>query len=279
MARNGLRAVRGAHERLRGYRALVVAGFRRHSAYPLATIAGGITNSVFGLLRASVTTGTVAAAGGALAGYDAATAASYAWITQALIAPINLFQWTDLADRIRTGDVAVDLARPVDVQFGFLAADLGRAAYQLLPRGLPPLLVGALTFGLTMPSGIGPYLGGLLSVLLAIGISFGCRFLVNLSAFWLLDLRGAMTVYVVLSNVLCGLFVPVAWFPGWLHAIAQATPFPSILQTPADLLTGRVAGPAAFDQLGVQALWLIAVLLLGRIVLRRATRRLVVQGG
>jgi ABC-2 type transport system permease protein len=276
MARGKVRETQGA---LRGYRALGVAGFRRHSAYPLATIAGGITNSVFGLLRASVTTGTVAAAGGALAGYDAGTAASYAWITQALIAPINLFQWTDLADRIRTGDVAIDLARPVDVQFGFLAADLGRAAYQLLPRGLPPLLVGALTFGLTMPTGIRPYLAGLLSVLLAIGISFGCRFLVNLSSFWLLDIRGAMTVYVVVSNVLCGLFVPVAWFPGWLHGCAQASPFPSMLQIPADLLTGRVRGAAALNDLGVQALWLVAVLVAGRIVLRWATSRLVVQGG
>jgi ABC-2 type transport system permease protein len=264
---------------LRTYRALGRAGFRRYSAYPLATIAGGITNSVFGLLRASVTTGTVAAAGGALAGYTSTSAASYAWVTQALLAPIHLGQWTDLADRIRSGDVAVDLARPVDVQLGYLAADVGRAAYQLLPRGVPPLLVGALTFGLTMPSTFRPYLVGLLSVLMAIGISFGCRFLVNLSAFWLLDIRGAMTVYVVLGNVLGGLFVPVAWFPPWLHAGAEATPFPSMLQTPADLLTGRVLGSAALDRLGVQALWLVAILITGRVVFRRATRRLVLQGG
>ena len=45
--------------------------------------------------------------------------------------------------------------RPAAVQY--LAADLGRAAFVVLPRGLPPLLVGALTFGLAMPATPLPY--------------------------------------------------------------------------------------------------------------------------
>lgn len=264
---------------LRAYRALAQAGFRRYSAYPLATVAGGVTNSVFGLLRASVTTRAVAAAGGVLAGYDASAAASYAWITQALIAPVCLFSWTDLSDRVRTGDVAVDLARPVDVQFGYLAMDFGRAAYQLLPRGLPPLLVGALTFGIVAPSGVQPYLAGLVSLLLAITISFGCRFTVNLTSFWLLDIRGVISVYVLVSNVLCGLYVPVTWFPHWLRTIAHATPFPSMVQTPADILTGRATGSGVLGLLAVQAAWTAGLLLAGRLVLVSASRRLVVQGG
>jgi ABC-2 type transport system permease protein len=264
---------------VRAYLALAGAGLRRYAAYPLATFAGGIANTVFGLLRASVTTGAVAAAGGSLAGYNGTTAASYAWVTQALIAPVNVFTWVDLADRVRTGDIAVDLARPVDVQLSYLAADLGRAAYQVLPRGLPPLLAGAVTFGLMLPTSAWPYLAGLLSVPLAVGISFGCRFVVNLSAFWLLDIRGAMTVYVVMNNILCGLFVPVPWFPHWLGAIARATPFPSMIQVPADLITGRVTGTGAVQVLAIQLAWLIAVLVAGRLVLHRATQRLVVQGG
>ena len=120
-------------------------GFRRWSTYRMATAAGAFTNTVFGFVRAAVVVATVGAAGGALAGYDATAAATYAWLTQALIAPVNVFGWQELALRVRTGDIAVDLSRPVDAQLAFLAADLGRAAFTMIPRGAPPMIAGALT--------------------------------------------------------------------------------------------------------------------------------------
>jgi len=258
---------------------LIGAGFRRYARYRGAMIGGALTNSVFGLLRASILAATISSAGGSLIGYDTAQVVTYAWITQAVIAPVELFTWVDLAVRVRTGDIAVDLARPIDLQLMYGLADLGRAVAVLLPRTLPPLVVGALTFGLALPADPWSYLAGVLSLVLAVGISFCCRFLMNLTAFWLLDIRGMSTVYVTLSNVLSGLYAPVHWFPGWLAALAAATPFPSMVQTPCDLLTGRATGTAAAGLLAVQAGWLLVTLLAGRLVLARGTRTLVVQGG
>ena len=111
--------------------ALAVAGFRRWSAHRAAAVAGAVTNSVFGLLRAAITVAAVGAAGGTIAGYSALGVATYTWLTQALIAPINVGVLGELAERVRTGDIAVDLARPVDVQLSWLATDLGRAAFVL----------------------------------------------------------------------------------------------------------------------------------------------------
>ncbi len=264
---------------MRPYLAFARAGFARYAAYRAATVGGALTNTVFGVVKASITLAAIASAGGELAGYDAQQGATYSWLVQGLIATVALFGWSDLAERIRTGDVAVDLARPIDLQLSWLAADLGRAAYMLLPRGLPPLLVGVLFFGVSLPGGPLAYLLASVSVALAVAVSFACRFALNLVAFWLLDLRGALTLYVVTSNVLAGLIVPVHWFPGWMAAIANATPFPSMLQAPVDILSGRAAGWQAAQTLGVQAIWLVGTLLLGQVVLARATRRLVVQGG
>jgi hypothetical protein len=52
-----------------------------------------------------------------------------------------------------------------------------------------------------------------------------------------------LTLYTVGSNVLSGLIVPVAFFPGPLRAVAYATPFPSMLQAPVDIAVelGRLA--------------------------------------
>jgi ABC-2 type transport system permease protein len=259
--------------------AFAVGGFRRYAQYRAATFAGAVTNSVFGLLRASVTVAAVTSAGGRIGGYDASAVLAYAWLSQAVIAPVHVFAWTELAERIRTGDIVTDLSRPVDLQLQFLAADLGRAAYVLLPRGLPPLIVGALAFGLTLPAAPTAYLLGVPALVIAVGVSFAGRFALNLAAFWLLDLRGPASLYVIVSNLLCGLIVPVPWFPAWLRLAAHATPFPSMVQTPVDLLSGRITGGGAAQALGVQALWLVALLLLGRLLLARAIRRVVVNGG
>lgn len=264
---------------MRVYAAMFSAGWRRYSRYRAALIAGTFTNSVFGLLKANIYVAAVASAGSTLAGYDARSSITFAWLTQALIAPVNLFAWTELAQRVRTGDVAIDLTRPVDLQLSLLAADLGRAAFVLLPRGLPPLLVAAAITGLALPGTALPYLLGLVSVVLAVALSFCCRFALNLVAFWLVEIRGVVTLYITASNFLSGLMLPVAWFPDWLRLLATATPFPSFIQYPVDLLTGRVTGWAAVGHLGQQVGWLLATALLGRWLLARATRRLVVQGG
>ena len=264
---------------MRTHLAFFAAGFRRWSAYRMATAAGAFTNCVFGLVKASITVAAIGAAGGVIAGYDAREGATYAWLAQAVIAPVYVFGWDELAQRVRSGDIVIDLARPVDLQMSWLAADLGRAAFSVLPRGLPPLVVGALTFGLALPNSFVPYLLGIVSLALAVAVSFACRFALNLTAFWLLDVRGPVTLYVVTSNILCGLVIPVHWFPSWLGALAAATPFPSMLQAPVDVLSGRALGVDALQVIGVQLLWLGATLLLGRAVLARATARLVVQGG
>lgn len=105
------------------------------------------------------------------------------------------------------------------------------------------------------------------------------RFLLNLAAFWVLDFRGIAGLYFVLVGPLCGLYVPVHLFPDWLRTLANATPFPSMFQAPIDVLAGRVLGAAVLEVLAVQLGWLVLLALLGRLVLGRATRRLVVQGG
>ena len=51
--------------------------------------------------------------------------------------------WIEIAEQVSSGEIAVDVARPVDMQPAGWARDFGRASFQLLSRGLPPLLIGA----------------------------------------------------------------------------------------------------------------------------------------
>ncbi|MEU0540790.1 ABC-2 family transporter protein [Nocardia sp. NPDC005978] len=260
------------------YWKLVKAGFRRQSHYRLAMAAGLVTNVVFGFVRAAVLSAAVAANNG-FGGYDHGTIGAYTWLSQGLLGAIAFWTLPDIVERIRTGDIAIDFLRPIDIQFAHLAEYLGRALCTLIPRAAPSVAIGALTFGLALPATPGPYLLGAVSLLLAITISFLSMFAVCLGGFWLVETRGLRALHMICGTFLAGLFAPVHVFPGWLQTIAYATPFPSMLQSPIDVISGRTVGAGALYIVAVQLFWLVTLIALGQVLLRGGRRKLEVQGG
>jgi ABC-2 type transport system permease protein len=263
---------------VRAYWALAVSGYRRFASYRGATLAGAFTNCVFGLMRGYVLL-TVVAGRPRVGGYDAADTLTYVWLVQGLLMVAYLWGWNELAVRITTGDIVVDLGRPVDLQGAWLASDLGRAAYHTLFRGLPPVLLGELLFRLRVPSDPLIWLAFPVSVVLASAVSFAMRFLVNLCVFWLLDYRGILNVSALLWTFLCGSVVPLAFLPDGPRAAVEAMPFAAVLQVPIDVFLGKHRGLDLAGALAFQAGWALALLGLGRLVLAAGVRRLVVQGG
>lgn len=261
---------------MRVYADLIIAGFRRYSTYRQAMLAGTATNVVFGLMRAAVLAAALTSANGVIADYDLATANTYVWIGQGLIGFVLLWGDSELAERVRTGDVVVDLYRPLDLQFAQLAEDVGRAGFAAVSRLLPPVAFGALFFPFTWPQNPVTWPLFALSGVLALIVSFGVRFLLNISTFWLLDNRGQINLYNVASGVLCGLVIPISFFPDWARTALWSTPFPALLQAPIDVFLGH---GDVWLTLAHQAFWGVALLAIGHVVLRRAVRKVVVQGG
>jgi ABC-2 type transport system permease protein len=190
-----------------------------------------------------------------------------------------MWGWQELALRVRTGDIATDLIRPIHPIRAGLATDYGRATYQLIFRGIPPVAVGVVAFHATLPSDPLVWIAFLLSLVIAIAVSFGFRLLYTLAAFWTTDTRGTMILALVVMSVFSGFTIPIQFFPAWLAAIAYATPFPAMIQTPVDIFVGAITGPGVLIALGVQLAWAVALLAASYGLFALGTRRLVVQGG
>ena len=257
------------------YPQLVAAGFRRYATYRQATLAGLTANIVFGLVRTAVLV-AVLAQRGTVAGYDVPLAVTYVWLGQGMLAVLLMWGDLELSQRIRSGDVVIDLSRPWDLQGAMLATDLGRAGNAVLVRMVPPMLVGAVFFPFRQPDHALTWLLFAVSVTLAVIVSFGVRFLLNATAFWLLDARGVISLWGGASGLLVGLVVPLAWFPPWAQAVLAWTPFPAIMQDSIDVFTER-GNPWAL--IASQLVWAVLLLAAGRTVLAAGRRKLVVQGG
>lgn len=268
------------------YLAVARGSFRRYAAYRAANWGRLGANTAFGFILAY----TYLALWNVrphLGGYDRSAALTYSWLGQVLFVPVALYgagSLQDLADRIRSGDVAIDLYRPADLQGWWLATDLGRFAFQLL-GGLWLFGVGGLCFHLRLPQGgavaaTAAWLAALVSLALGIQISFALRYLVALVGFWVLDVRGAQMTATLLCAFLSGFMLPLSLFPSALATAAHLLPWQGMFQTPTDFFLQRTrgAGPTA-AALGLQLAWAVALLALGRAVQRGAVRKVVIQGG
>lgn len=268
------------------YAAVCVRSFRRYATYRAATAARVITNTVFGFII-SYTYLALWQVRPHLGGYDLSSALTYVWIGQGLlsVAALNdLGALTDLQTRITNGDVAVDLYRPVDMQAWWLACDLGRAGYQMLANAVVPILVGSLAFHLRVPQGSGLQIAAAwcafaLSLLLALVVGYAIRYLVALTGFWLLDVRGVQLVYFLACSFFGGFFLPVSLFPPVLEAISRALPFVAVFQVPTDILLQHYDTAGTLTALALQAVWAAVLLGLGRLMQARAAFKVVVQGG
>jgi ABC-2 type transport system permease protein len=260
------------------YAAVAAGGFRRYATYRAATAAGVFTNTVFGVILV-YTYLALWDERPHLGGYDQAQAVTYVWLGQALFATLALqgggFE-VELMERIRTGEVAIDLYRPADLQAWWLATDLGRSLFQLMGRGVIPFAFGWLVFPTALPHDPLRWAQFLVAVVLAMVVSFAIRFLVALSGFWLLDGTGALQMLMITGMFCTGMVLPLNAFPGALGDVVRALPWSSLLQMPADLLMGKAD---AWGTYAFQAVWAVALLAAGRLVQAAATRRVVVQGG
>jgi ABC-2 type transport system permease protein len=265
---------------VRTYWELLLIGFRRTAAYRAAALSGAITNTFFGFLRAAVFVALYEGSGRAdVGGYTPADALLFTFATQGMAALVELWAWWKIAETVQSGQVASDLSRPIDYQLGWLAQDYGRAVFQFFGRTLPPFLIGMAAFGVTPPLDPVGWVAVVPSLALAVAVSFGWRFCLNLTAFWLVDHRGVASLANLAVLLLSGFLIPLAMFPDALRDATYLLPFASMVAIPLDVFLGKLNGTDLLAALALQAFWVVAMLLLGRAMLAAALRKLVVQGG
>ncbi|HEX4789930.1 MAG TPA: ABC-2 family transporter protein [Actinospica sp.] len=263
---------------MRVYLTAARLSLRRYLTYRSSAAAGVVTNTVFGCIRAFVLV-ALWKQKPEINGWNESDAVTYAFATQALIAPMGVFlSGTELGPRIRSGDVAVDLYRPVDFQAWWLSLDLGRALGAGVLRSAPPMLFGLLLFPVSLPLDPVRWLEFAACCVLGYTVSFALRYAASLLAFWTMDERGIASIMTTAGMFCSGLIIPLTIMPGLLGTFVRHTPWAAVVQLPINVLLGTQAGGFGYA-LAFAAFWALALLCLGRTLTSAARHKVVVQGG
>lgn len=257
------------------YLAVARRAFQRQATYRGATAAGAFTNTVFGLLLAFILL-AVYDQREEVAGLPRSSALTLLFLAQALIAVVSAFGDVEIGERIRTGEIATDLFRPMSFSGYWLAVALGRSGYAIAARGLPPLFVGAILFDLRLPTRLITIPSYLLAVVVAAALASRFWLAVNMVGFWILDTRGPAQLASFVLMVGSGLLVPLQIFPDGLAEMLRATPFAAMVQLPNEVFVERTSTGSVLLR---QLVWLVALEALGRLALQRAVRKVVIHGG
>ncbi|UUX34132.1 ABC transporter permease [Fundicoccus culcitae] len=201
----------------------------------------------------------------------------YIWLQQALL---NLFAlWiydNELFTSVANGQLAYELARPLDLyNYWFIRSLANRVARTLL-RFAPTLMVAFIIpqpYGLSLPVNLGPFM---LSLFLATLLVVSITMLVHISAIFTLSATGIRMFVVVVGEFLTGGVIPLPFFPTEWQTVIERSPFGLMQNIPFRIYSGDITD---WSYLGLQLLWFVVLFLLGHSFMKIALKQIVIQGG
>jgi ABC-2 type transport system permease protein len=206
---------------------------------------------------------------------------TYTWLGQAffMLLPFSANPDPEVRTMMRSGAVAYELARPLDLyNLWYVRAVAARSAPTLL-RALPMFLVAVPFLGMALPPSLPSAAAFAVTLLGALLLTSAVNTLITISLLWTVSGDGIARIAPSLALIASGLIVPLPLFPVWAQRIMDFLPFRGMADAPFRLYIGHLPPGAVVEVVAHQIAWIVAFVLVGRALLARGTRHLVVQGG
>jgi ABC-2 type transport system permease protein len=211
----------------------------------------------------------------------------YVWLGQALLA---LLPWNvdkEIAEQIRSGGVAYELLRPVDLYGFWFARTLAFRLAPTLLRMMPMLVftyfllpfLGLGQWALPAPASVAAGCFFVLSAIATLILSTSVTMILHISLMWTLSGEGFNRMMPGVVPLFAGLVVPLPLFPDWLQGVLYWQPFRGLADVPFRIYSGHIPADQALIEIGLQLGWTVLLTAFGMLLLTRARRNLVVQGG
>ncbi len=264
------------------YRAAFRIRLQQNLQYRIAALAGIATQFFWGFMLIMVLEAFYR-------GSDAAPpmsmpqTAAYIWLQQAFLVFVALwYRDSEIFRLITTGQVAYELCRPTDLYLFWQARLLAQRLAGALLRCLPILLVALVMprpYRLTLPAGPAAFGLFVLTLLTGLLVNVSISMFIYILTFVTLSPTGSMLLIGVAGELFAGLIIPLPLMPEWLQRILYCLPFRLAADLPFRVWSGHIPAAQALAGWGQQIAWLVILVVLGRLAMRRALTRLVIQGG
>lgn len=180
------------------------------------------------------------------------------------------------------GTVAMNLIKPIDYRLSLIAKAVGTFVYHFF---MPCIIVWiavevyrVFVFGEPV-TGAANIILYLISMCFSFFIYVLFDFCFGMIAFFTTYIFGLRMVQEALLSFLTGQLIPLSFFPEVMQRVFDFLPFSSMVYTPVMIYLGKYSISELYFVLGRQLAWVVILYVLGSLIWRQVTKRLVVLGG
>ena len=208
---------------------------------------------------------------------------SYIWLQQAFLAMFMAWFFdNEIFESITSGGIAYELCRPCNIYTMWFTKNMAIRLSKVILRCFPILAVAVFLpapFHISLPP---DWLSGaffLISVILGFLVLVAFSMLIYIAAFYTISPMGVRALATSVIEFFAGAIIPIPFFPESLQPVMYALPFSSMQNTPFLIYAGHIQGAEALQSMAIQLIWFGVLMIIGRFLMKRALKRVIVQGG
>ena len=207
----------------------------------------------------------------------------YVWIQQSLLALITIRNKdAEFVQDVKNGNVAYEFLRPYNMYTWWYVKCIAKRVAAAALRCVPIIIVAILLpapYNLTGPESVASFLLFLTTLFLGIFVLNGILILIQIITLFTYDDKGINSIINTVAELLAGLVLPIPLLPQIIQKVTYFLPFRLIGDLPFRIYSGNIPVKEAITSIGLQAFWIVALILIGKMILKSATKKMYMQGG
>lgn len=184
-----------------------------------------------------------------------------------------------VANRVKSGLIAIDFIRPINLKLCAISDSLGTVFFNIIFVTIPMLIVGTLIWGFILPNTVFIWISFIISIFFAMLLESTIQYIMGLTAFWTKTDSHINWIMGSFMMLFSGYSIPLWFYPKAFKMIADMLPFKYLVFEPINIFLGKTTQAETINILLMQITWIIVLFIVERIVWHYAKRIVTVQGG
>jgi ABC-2 type transport system permease protein len=205
------------------------------------------------------------------------------WLEQSFLVFIILwYRDSELLNLITNGNIAYELCRPIDLYNLWYSKLIAQRLSGALLRCFPIMLIAVFLpypYNFSLPPSFISFILFLITLTLGVILIVAISMLIYISVFYTMSPTGSLLIFGVFGEFLSGLVIPVPLMPKALQKVVYILPFRYTSDLPFRIYAGNIGTKEALISIGVQIIWIAIILISGKLWIKKALKRIIVQGG
>lgn len=264
---------------MRSYFGLFKMHFKGELQYRAKAISGVLTQFFWGIMYIYLYSAFM---GRGIAGFSAQQMVTYVWLGQAFFVLRYINVPKDVCTQIENGNICYNFVRPLNLYNQWYFSYIGSALSSTLLRFLPIILVAIIlppSMRIGLPVSFGAFMLFLLALIIGLLINGALSMFAVYLTFITLSTRGSSGIVNVIAGLLGGVYIPLPMLPAGLQNVLKFLPFSYISDLSFRIYIGNVDIKTALIQIAISLLWLVALVILGKLLIKSSLKKTVIQGG